>query len=101
MHPIGYGTNLAAFVRRVGPLAVPDAQWTGRGRLSKPLSTACIMELRSRAFYGRASSVRPPRNRIPTVSDSRRLLAAKTTFERSYHLAASHRRRLATRRLGW
>lgn len=101
--PIGYGAHLAAFVRRVGPLAVPDAivtQRAGPNRPSKRLPATCIMNLGNRAVYFRASPVRPPRNCIPPVGYSRRWLSAKTAFERSCHLAASHGWRLPTRRLG-
>jgi sulfide:quinone oxidoreductase len=77
------------------------ARLTGRTRPAQELSAACIMDLGNRGVYFRASPVRPPRNRIPRVSDGRRWLWAKAAFERSYLLTVSHGWRLPTRGLGW
>ena len=44
--------------------------------------------------------MRPPRNRIPTVSEGRPWLVAKMAFERAY-LAFARRGKLVPTALGW
>ncbi len=75
---------------------------TGGPRAGRALSAACIMDLGNRAVYLRLAPVRPPRDRIPTVSVGRRWLWAKAAFERSYLWAARRGRSLPTwHGLGW
>jgi sulfide:quinone oxidoreductase len=53
-----------------------------------------------RGVYMSVDPVRPPRNRIPTVSEGRRWLLAKRAFERLYLEAARRGRRVPTA-IGW
>ena len=52
------------------------------------------------AAYLAVDPVRPPRNRIPTVSEGRPWLVAKMAFERTY-LAFARRGKLVPTSLGW
>jgi sulfide:quinone oxidoreductase len=64
------------------------------------LSARCIMDMGDRGVYLSVDPVRPPRNRIPRVSEGRRWLAAKRAFERLYLESAKRGRRVPTA-LGW
>jgi sulfide:quinone oxidoreductase len=71
----------------------------GIGRTAE-LSARCILDMGDRGAYMAVDPVRPPRNRIPTVSEGRRWLLAKRAFERAYLWFASHGRRVPTA-VGW
>lgn len=64
------------------------------------LAARCILDLGDRGAYMAVDPVRPPRNRIPTVSEGRRWLLAKRLFERTYLWHARRGRRMPTA-LGW
>ena len=64
------------------------------------LSARCILDMGDRAAYLAVDPVRPPRNRIPTVSEGRPWLVAKMAFERTY-LAFARRGKLVPTTLGW
>ena len=64
------------------------------------LSARCILDMGDRAAYLAVDPVRPPRNRIPTVSEGRPWLLAKVAFERTY-LSFARRGRLVPTALGW
>ncbi|MHB8191294.1 MAG: NAD(P)/FAD-dependent oxidoreductase [Ferrimicrobium sp.] len=76
------------------------AHITGGGSKSFELSARCILDLGDRGAYLSVDPVRPPRNKVPTVSQGRRWLIAKRIFERSYLWNARHGRRMPTT-LGW
>lgn len=71
----------------------------GEGK-TRPLAARCILDLGDRAAYMAVDPVRPPRNKIPTVSEGRRWLLAKRLFERTYLWHARHGLRVPTA-LGW
>ncbi len=64
------------------------------------LSARCILDMGDRAAYLAVDPVRPPRNRIPTVSEGRSWLVAKMGFERAY-LAFARRGKLVPTSIGW
>ncbi len=64
------------------------------------LSARCILDMGDRAAYLAVDPVRPPRNRIPTVSEGRQWLVAKMVFEHAY-LAFARRGKLVPTALGW
>ena len=64
------------------------------------LSARCILDMGDRAAYLAVAPVRPPRNRIPTVSEGRPWLVAKMAFERAY-LAFARRGKLVPTAFGW
>ncbi|MDA8056712.1 MAG: FAD-dependent oxidoreductase [Actinomycetota bacterium] len=64
------------------------------------LSARCILDMGDRAAYLAVDPVRPPRNRIPAVSEGRPWLVAKMAFERTY-LAFARRGKLVPTTLGW
>ncbi len=72
----------------------------GHEASTNELSARCILEMGDRAAYLAVDPVRPPRNRIPTVSEGRPWLLAKIVFERAY-LAFARRGRLLPTALGW
>jgi sulfide:quinone oxidoreductase len=65
-----------------------------------PLAARCILDMGDRAAYMALDPVRPPRDKIPTVSEGRRWLVAKRLFERAYLWHARRGRRVPTA-LGW
>lgn len=67
---------------------------------SHPLTARCILDMGNRGAYLAVDPVRPPRNKIPTVSDGRQWLLAKHAFERAYLWHARHGRQMPTT-LGW
>ncbi len=76
------------------------ARLQGREAPSAELSARCILDMGDRAAYLAVDPVRPPRNRIPTVSEGRPWLVAKMAFERAY-LAFARRGKLVPTALGW
>jgi sulfide:quinone oxidoreductase len=64
------------------------------------LSARCVLDMGDRGAYMAVYPVRPPRDRIPTVSEGRRWLYAKQAFERAY-LALARRGQLVPTTLGW
>ena len=76
------------------------ARIDGREGATAELSARCVLDMGDRAAYMAVDPVRPPRNRIPTVSEGRRWLYAKRAFERAYLATARRGRRMPTT-LGW
>ncbi len=76
------------------------ARLDGREAPTAELSARCILDMGDRAAYLAVDPVRPPRNRIPTVSEGRPWLVAKMAFERAY-LAFARRGKLVPTALGW
>ncbi|MHB8288482.1 MAG: NAD(P)/FAD-dependent oxidoreductase [Acidimicrobiales bacterium] len=64
------------------------------------LSARCILDMGNRGAYMAVDPVRPPRNKIPTVSEGRQWLLAKRAFERTYLWHARRGRRMPSS-LGW
>lgn len=64
------------------------------------LSARCVLDMGDRGVYLAVDPVRPPRNRIPTVSEGRRWIYVKRAFERAYLWHAKRGRSLPTS-LGW
>ncbi len=83
-------------------LAAADlaARLGGRGTPTAELSARCILDMGDRAAYLAVDPVRPPRNRIPTVSEGRRWLLAKMAFEQAY-LGFARRGQLVPTAFGW
>ncbi len=76
------------------------ARLQGHEAPTAELSARCILDMGDRAAYLAVDPVRPPRNRIPTVSEGRPWLVAKMAFERTY-LAFARRGKLVPTTLGW
>ena len=76
------------------------ARLQGHQAPTAELSARCILGMGDRAAYLGVDPVRPPRNRIPTVSEGRPWLVAKMAFERAY-LAFARRGKLVPTALGW
>ena len=76
------------------------ARIDGREGETAELSARCVLDMGDRGAYMAVDPVRPPRNRIPTVSEGRRWLYAKQAFERAYLATARRGRRMPTT-LGW
>ena len=76
------------------------ARLEGQEAPTDELSARCILGMGDRAAYLAVDPVRPPRNRIPSVSDGRQWLIAKMAFERAY-LAFARRGKLVPTALGW
>ncbi len=76
------------------------ARVDGREAATAELSARCILDMGDRGAYMAVDPVRPPRNRIPTVSEGRPWLLAKMAFERAY-LAFARRGKLVPTTLGW
>ena len=76
------------------------ARAAGRQGATSELSARCVLDMGDRGVYLAADPVRPPRNRIPTVSEGRQWLLVKRVFERAYIWHARRGRRLPTT-LGW
>ena len=76
------------------------ARIDGREGETAELSARCVLDMGDRGAYMAVDPVRPPRNRIPTVSEGRRWLYAKQAFERAYLASARRGRRMPTT-LGW
>ena len=64
------------------------------------LSARCVLDMGDRGIYMAVDPVRPPRNRIPRVSEGRQWLLVKHVFERAYIWHARHGRRVPTT-FGW
>ncbi len=76
------------------------ARLRGHEALTSELSARCILDMGDRAAYLAVDPVRPPRNRIPTVSEGRPWLLAKIAFERAYLFSARHGKLIPTG-IGW
>ena len=76
------------------------ARIAGREGETAELSARCVLDMGNRGAYMAVDPVRPPRNRIPTVSEGRQWLYAKRAFERAYLATARRGRRMPTT-LGW
>ncbi len=76
------------------------ARIDGHEGATAELAARCVLDMGDRGVYLAVDPVRPPRNRIPTVSEGRRWLFAKRAFERTYLWHARHGRRMPTS-LGW
>ncbi len=76
------------------------ARLDGHDGATAELSARCVVDMGDRGVYMAAEPVRPPRDRIPTVSEGRRWLLAKQAFERAYLFHARRGRKLPTT-LGW
>jgi hypothetical protein len=76
------------------------ARIAGREGKADALAARCIIDMGDRAAYLAVDPVRPPRDKIPTVSEGRRWLLAKRLFERAYLWHAQRGRRIPTA-LGW
>ncbi len=72
----------------------------GREGTTAELSARCVLDMGDRGAYMAVDPVRPPRNKIPTVSEGRRWLYAKQAFERAYLASARRGHRLPTA-VGW
>ncbi len=83
-------------------IAVSDivARIDGREGMTSELSARCVLDMGNRATYMSVTPVRPPRNRIPTVSMGPQWLLAKVAFERLYLSYARRGKRTPTS-LGW
>ena len=76
------------------------ARIEGRQGATAEISARCVLDMGDRGVYLAVDPVRPPRDRIPTVSEGRRWLVAKRVFERAYLWHARRGRRMPTS-LGW
>ena len=76
------------------------ARVEGRQGPTAELSARCVLDMGDRGAYMSVDPVRPPRDRIPTVSEGRRWLLAKQAFERAYLYHARRGRKMPTT-LGW
>ena len=76
------------------------ARLEGREASTAELSARCILDMGDRGAYIAVDPVRPPRDRIPHVSEGRQWLLAKMAFERVY-LASARRGRLVPTAMGW
>ena len=76
------------------------ARVEGRAGTTAELSARCVLDMGDRGAYLAVDPVRPPRNRIPTVSEGGRWLYAKQAFERAYLFSARRGRKMPTT-LGW
>ncbi len=75
------------------------ARIAGSEGATAELSARCVLDMGDRGAY-MAVDPRPPRNRLPTVSEGRRWLLAKRAFERAYFWHARNGRRMPTA-FGW
>jgi sulfide:quinone oxidoreductase len=76
------------------------ARVEGREAPTAELLARCVLDMGDRGVYMAVDPVRPPRNKIPTVSEGIWWLWAKQAFERVYLWHARHGRRMPTA-LGW
>ncbi|MCL4291995.1 MAG: NAD(P)/FAD-dependent oxidoreductase, partial [Acidimicrobiia bacterium] len=76
------------------------ARTRGREADAAELAARCVMDMGDRAVFMSVDPVRPPRDRIPHVSEGRRWLLAKRAFERLYLASARRGRRVPTG-IGW
>jgi len=76
------------------------ARIEGREGTTFALAARCILDMGDRGAYLAVDPVRPPRDRLPTLSEGRRWLLAKRLFERTYLWHARRGRRMPTT-LGW
>ncbi len=76
------------------------ARIDGREGATAELSARCVLDMGDRGVYMAVDPVRPPRDKIPTVSEGRPWLLAKQAFERAY-LATARRGRKVPTTIGW
>ncbi len=72
----------------------------GREGTTAALAASCILDMGDRAAYMAVDPVRPPRDKLPRLSEGRRWLLVKRAFERGYLWYAKRGRRPPTA-LGW
>ncbi|MHB1781214.1 MAG: NAD(P)/FAD-dependent oxidoreductase [Acidimicrobiales bacterium] len=76
------------------------AQIAGGEPRSFELSARCVLDMGNSGAYLAMDPVRPPRDKIPTVSEGPQWLLAKRIFERAYLWHARNGRRMPTA-IGW
>ncbi|NNM95985.1 MAG: FAD-dependent oxidoreductase [Candidatus Dormibacteraeota bacterium] len=76
------------------------ARLEGHEGQTAELSARCLLDMGDRGIYLAVDPVRPPRDRIPTVSEGRRWLLVKRAFERRNLWHARRGRSLPTS-VGW
>lgn len=76
------------------------ARMNGGEGATAELGAKCVLDMGDRGVYLAVDPVRPPRHRIPTISQGRRWLLAKQAFEKAYLWHARHGRRMPTT-VGW
>ena len=72
------------------------ARITGGQAKITHIGARCVMGMGDRGIYMAVNPVRPPRERIPTVSEGLRWLVVKRAFERTYLFSARHGMRVPT-----
>ncbi|MCL4423573.1 MAG: FAD-dependent oxidoreductase, partial [Actinobacteria bacterium] len=87
---------------QMAELAARDiaARIEGREGLTAELSARCVLGMGDRGVYMAVDPVRPPREKIPTVSEGRQWALAKQAFERVYLYQARRGKRMPTA-MGW
>ncbi len=76
------------------------AEARGTTPTTHPLATECILDMGNKAVHFNVDPVRPPRNRIPKMSEGRRWLWAKKAFEH-YYLSRGRRGLTGPSTWGW
>jgi sulfide:quinone oxidoreductase len=99
--PINF-PKIGHMAEQMATIAAADiaARIRGSEGRTAELSARCVLDMGDRGVYMAVDPVRPPRNRIPIVSEGRRWLLVKRAFERLYLLSARRGRRVPTE-LGW
>lgn len=87
---------------QMAKIAVADIvrEVSGKPGVTWDLQAKCVMDLGDKGAYMSVNPVRPPRNRVPTISDGPQWLVAKKLFEKAY-LWHAKRGRLMPTALGW
>lgn len=76
------------------------ARISGGKAETRELAARCVLDLGNRGVFLSVNPVRPPRDRLPGVSEGRHWLWTKRAFERTYLWSAKHGRRMPTT-FGW
>jgi len=92
----------AHMTEQMATIAVRDiaARIDGHEGKTAALTARCILDMGDRGAYLAVDPVRPPRDKIPTLSEGRRWLLAKRLFERAYLWHAKRGRHMSAT-LGW
>src|SRR5450830_144546 len=92
----------AHMTEQMETIAVRDiaARIDGHEGKTAALTARCILDMGDRGAYLAVDPVRPPRDKIPTLSEGRRWLLAKRLFERAYLWHAKRGRHMSAT-LGW